>query len=444
MSEENSIQSLARLLNESILAKLVVIAIIILALLIPSAWIEGLITERSESQKHMVADISDKWSAAQTIQGPVLVVPYKKQVKEVDTAHKVTYREAIDYLYILPDYLTYKASVKTEIFHRGIIDATVYSSVVGVQGNFLPPDLSAMGLIPEQLLYDKARLVFNITDLKGLKTQPTVTIQNINFNAEPVYNDNTPFKNGLQVNFNLPKQGFTFKYTLQVNGADSLNFLHLGKTTDIEVKSDWNSPSFDGKFLPDKREISNSGFTAHWHLLNFNRPLPQQWIGDSNLLLRKAPEAQVEVKMHLPVDQYRKVTRTTKYSALIITLTFVALFFTELIRKQNIHLFNYILIGAAMVVYYTLLLSFSEHLGYNVAYLISSVATIGLVGIFTGSLLGNRPAAILFAAILSTFYGFIYILIQLEELSLLFGSISLFIIIALLMYFSRKINWEKA
>ena len=153
--------------------------------------------------------------------------------------------------------------------------------------------------------------------------------------------------------------------------------------------------------------------------------------------------AVIGVKLQLPIDQYRKILRTTKYSTLIILLTFVSLFLAEMIKKERIHLFNYTLIGAAMVVYYTLLLSFAEQIGYNYAYLLSSASTIGLIAVFTASLLKNRKVALVFAFILSVFYGFIFIIIQLEELSLLFGSVALFIIIATLMYFSRKINWYK-
>jgi inner membrane protein len=138
--------------------------------------------------------------------------------------------------------------------------------------------------------------------------------------------------------------------------------------------------------------------------------------------------------------------RTSKYSALIILLTFISLFLTEVIRKQRIHVFNYILIGAAMIVFYTLLLSFSEQIGYNYAYLVASVAsvaTIGLIAFFMASLFKNTRAAMMFAAILSIFYGFTFVIIQLEDLSLMVGSIALFIIVATLMYFSRKINWSQ-
>jgi inner membrane protein len=180
-------------------------------------------------------------------------------------------------------------------------------------------------------------------------------------------------------------------------------------------------------------------------MLYFNRPFAQQWAATDSLLNKMAThdDAIFGVKLKVPVDEYQKTTRTSKYGILIILLTFISLFMTELIRKQKIHVFNYILIGVAMIIYYTLLLSFSEQIGYNLAYLIASVATITLVSTFIASLLKNKIAAILFAVILTVFYVFIFVIIQLEDIALLIGSIALFIIVSALMYFSRKINWDK-
>jgi inner membrane protein len=420
---------------DAILIKLTVIAALIVALLIPSSWIQSMIDEREASEQAMRNDVSSKWSGNQLIQGPVLVLPYKKAGTQY-----------IEYAYILPENLSIKANVKTELFHQGIIDATEYTSKIALNGNFTKPDLTKLGLDPSQILYEKARLIFSVSDLKGLKINPILHIQDQQYNPEPSYNNNTSFSKSLQITFTLAKdEGFTFSYDLDLKGTDQLHFLHIAKTTDVEVSSDWKSPLFSGRYLPDNRNNTATGFTAKWHMLAYNRPFPQQWLNDDTLLLSKKTneEAIFGVKFSLPVDQYRKTMRTTRYSSLIILLTFVSLFLTEVIRKQKVHVFNYALIGAAMVVYYTLLLSFAEHLGYDIAYLIASVSTIILIAWFTSSLLGNKQVAFLFGIILSIFYGFIYVLIQLEELSLLIGSCALFVIIALLMYFSRKINWEK-
>jgi inner membrane protein len=432
--------------QESILFKLCVIAIIILLLLIPSSWIGDLITEREANQKQNISTVSDKWSGSQLIQGPVLMLPYKKPVTVTGADNKATTRDVIEYLYVLPQNLRIKGSLTTELYKKGLVDVTVYNAKVALQGNFSQPDLAKQGIEGSQIMYDKARLVYAISDLKGLKNSPAVNISGKSYNSAPIAEQTGIFNNAMEVNFTYPASGdINFSYSLDIKGSNDINFLQIGKTTDVELTSNWQSPVFSGRNLPDSKATGIGGFNAKWHLLYYNRPFPQQWVNtDIDLNSTNAKKGAIfGVKLQVPIDEYRKITRTAKYSTLIILLTFVSLFLTELIRKQRIHLFNYILIGAAMVVYYTLLLSFAEKTGYNLAYLISSVSTIALIALFTSSLFNSKPAAVLFAFILTVFYGFIFVIIQLEEYSLLVGSIALFLIVAALMYFSRKINWDK-
>lgn len=432
--------------ERSILFKLAIIALLILALLIPSAWIQNLITEREGYSRRNADQANSNWSGGQQVQGPVLAIPYKTQVNITGADNKVTTKEQDNILYVLPKDLHIKANVATDEIKRGVYRTTVYTSKIDLKGNFDRPDLTALGVPAEALQYDRARLIFGLTDIKGLKNNPMIRIAGQEYTAEPANNGDSPFQKGLQAHFTLQKdQGFAFSYQLDLKGSDELNFLHTGKSTDVEVSSNWAHPSFNGSFFPDDKKVSDKGFNAKWHMIYYNRPFPQQWSNDNALIsaAKNHAEATFGVGLQAPIDEYRKIMRTTKYSTLIILLTFVSLFLTELIKKQPIHVFNYTLIGAAMVVYYTLLLSFAEHIGYNFAYLLSSAATIGLISWFTASLLHNVKAAITFAAILSVFYGFIFVIIQLEELSLLVGSIALFIVVATLMYFSRKINWEQ-
>ena len=431
---------------DSILIKLAIITVIILLLLIPSGWVQDLTADREGYQQENLRNVADKWAGTQLVQGPVLVVPYKKLETVLGTNQKATTREIIETLYVLPETLKVNSNVKNQLFESGLYDAIVYNSDIGVQGNFLKPNLDELGISPDDVLYDKARLIFGVSDLKGLKNSAIVKIDDHDFNPEPAIDGKRPFDKCLQVLFPLQKdKGFSFNYQLELKGCNELNFLNTGKITDVQVTSDWHNPGFNGRYLPDSRTVTATGFIAKWRMLYYNRPFPQQWVHDDNLLMSSvaSKQAMFGIKLQLPIDQYRKILRTNKYSTLIILLTFMSLFLAEMIKKQDIHPLNYILIGAAMVVYYILLLSLSEQVGYNYAYLIASAATILLIAIFTGSLLKNKNVTSLFALILAVFYGFIYVIIQLEQLSLLFGSIALFIIIALLMFFSRKINWDK-
>ncbi|MDN5283789.1 MAG: cell envelope integrity protein CreD [Mucilaginibacter sp.] len=435
-------------LKESVTAKLVFIGILVVVLLIPSSLVDNLITERASRQDEMMQDVSNKWSGSQIIKGPVLIIPYKNQVKYINTDNKESTKDEIENLYILPDNLHIKAGLTTQILHRGIFDVAVYNSLVKVSGNFSKADLSSLSLTPDQLLLNKARIVFSISDLKGLKNNPVIKAAGQTLTAEPVFDNTSLFGSGLQTAVdlsNIKDAEFNFEYALDLKGSQGLSFLHLGKTTDVEASGTWSSPSFDGRYLPDDRKIDSKGFTAHWRMLYYNRPFPQQWINNDKLLSndKKLGDAVFGIKLRLPVDQYQKTTRTSKYALLIIALTFISLFLTEVIRKQRIHIFNYILIGVAMIIYYSLLLSFSEQIGYNWAYLVASVSTIALVAVFIASLLKNKMAALLFAFILAVFYTFIFVIIQLEDLALMIGSIALFIIVGILMYFSRKINWDR-
>lgn len=434
--------------KESVTVKLAFIGFLVLVLLIPSTMVGNLINERADRQQEVIQDISYNFSGNQQIKGPVLVIPYKVQQKDFNQSGKEDTHEVIENLYILPDDLNIKARLSTDIMHRGIYEAIVYKTTVKVSDNFSKADLSALGLTPDQLMLDKAKITFGISDLKGLKTNPIVNIGAQKLTASPTFNNEALFTDGLQVSVNLTgisDQTLPFDYSLDLTGSDELSFLQLGKTTDVEVNGNWNSPSFDGRALPDTRKINDTSFNAHWRMLYYNRPYPQQWAGNDTLLNNRAKQTQATfgVKLRLSVDEYQKTTRTSKYAILIILLTFISLFLTELIRKQRVHSFNYILIGAAMIVYYILLLSFSEQIGFAYAYLVASVATVALITVFIASLLKNKIAASVFACILSVFYVFIYVIIQLEDFALMIGSIALFIIIAVLMYFSRKINWDR-
>lgn len=435
-------------LKESVTAKLIFIGVLTLVLLIPSSLVQNLINERAFRQENMMKDVSDKWSGSQLVAGPVLTIPYQKHIKYIGDDQKEKAKDVIENLYLLPDDLHVKAELATEILHRGIFDVVVYNTIINISGSFANADLNALNITPDQLMLNKAKITFSISDLKGLKNNPVINAGEQTSTVEPTPGGDTLFNNGLQAAIDLSALKNTktaFNYTLDLKGSQELSFLHLGKTTDVEVKGNWASPSFGGRYLPETRSINDKGFSAKWRMLYYNRLFPQQWIGDNSILnnAKKQQDATFGVKLRLPVDQYQKTMRTSKYSLLIIMLTFISLFLTEVIRKQKIHVFNYLLIGAAMIIYYSLLLSFSEQIGFNLAYLVASVATVGLITTFINSLLKNKAAALLFGAILSVFYIFIYVIIQLEDFALIIGSIALFAIVAVLMYFSKKINWDK-
>ena len=433
-------------LGESALIKLTVIAVLTLLLLIPSSWIQSLILERQSRQEEVMKEVSDKWSSGQLLEGPVMVLPYKVLTKQQDSSGKVTYKESTTNIYILPETLNMASKAIPEVLHRGIFDAVVYSSKIRVSGKFSPLELKKSGINPDMVQWDKAKVDFGISDLKGLKNNPAIQLAGKSYNVEPDFTDLRLFNNNLVIIpdlATLKTSAVDFNFDLDLRGSGELSFLHLGKSTTVKLEGNWNNPSFTGRYLPDSRQVTDAGFTAIWKMPYFNRPYAQQWTSENSIMDVKTGDASFGVKFILPVDQYQKTMRSAKYAILIILLTFISLFFTEIIQKRKVHFLQYLLIGAAMTVYYTLLLSFSEQMGFAIAYLIASVATIALIGFFIAAVLKNRKPAMVFAAILSIFYSFIYVIIQLQDLALLFGSVGLFLIIAVMMFLSARIDWNK-
>lgn len=444
-------------IQESITIKLASIGFLVLILLIPTVWIEDLINERQERSDQVIHEIGEKWSENQTLTGPVLVIPFIKQTIIDRGKEGKEIKEHTERAYFLPEHLSIDAEVQPEILHRGIFDAVVYQSNINLESTFTTPDFESLKIDLESVQWKDAYMILGITDLRGISESPEIKWNNQSLPTEPsnklgilVNNNSNGFdknqrsfsSSGVIAKLNWDsKESFSGNVSLQVNlkGSQRLDFTPAGKTTIVKVASPWADPSFDGEFIPYERQVSDAGFSASWKVLHFNRPFSQQWTEDNQNL----SGADFGVKLLIPVDQYQKSMRTSKYGILIILLTFISLFLVEVTQKIRIHPFQYILIGAALIIYYSLLLSISEQLGYNFAYLIASSATVLLITLYSISFLRKTRLAVLLSLLLAIFYTFVFVIIQLQDLSLLIGSIGLFLIIGVLMFFSRKIGWYK-
>jgi inner membrane protein len=440
-------------LKESVMIKLLSIGFLILILLIPASWIESLINERQYRADDVVREISNKWSGTQTLTGPVLVIPFTKvetikswqkgiQIEEVS--------ESVHQAFFLPEELLINGKVAPKVLERGIFEAVVYDSKIQMKAKFGNLDFARWNVQNEQIHWKEAKLVTGISDLRGISENPVISSDQKKFESEPssdigltnTVNGNPEMIKGIAASMNWNSNADVvsdFSIDLQLKGSEQLYFVPAGKTTEVKVSGDWTSPSFDGQMLPNSREITEKGFNAVWKILSYNRPFSQQWVDNEQHL----NGAEFGVRLLIPADQYQKSIRTAKYGVLIIILAFTVLFLVELTAKVRIHPFQYILVGAALIIYYTLLLSFSEHWGYDTAYAIASIATVTLVALYSTTFLIKKSLTVLFTLLMTLFYTFIFVIIQAEDYSLLIGSVGLFIIIAVIMYFSRNIKWYK-
>ncbi|WP_245565073.1 cell envelope integrity protein CreD [Spirosoma spitsbergense] len=439
-----------RWVRTSTMLKLAVIGILVLVLLIPTAMLQSLISERESTRNMAVAEVSSKWGAEQVIGGPVLSVPYETTVND---ANGQVQRQT-EYAHFLPDELQFDGSIRPEKRSRGIFTVMLYNTRLNIKGTFKKPLVASLGLSASAMRWDKAFLSLGISDVKGIREAIKFRLNDRLVEAEPGIAGGDILPSGVSIPLALNADTYAFETTLNLNGSTQLSFLPLGKETRVRLQSPWSTPSFTGSFLPDQRRITASGFEANWKVLQFNRNFPQQGIG--NFLTRSgrgevvSPGQQPSelpsfgVKLLLPVDEYQKTMRSAKYGIMFVMLTFVAFFFVEILDRRRIHPIQYLLVGFAICLFYLLLLSISEHMPFDWAYLIGSVIILVLITGYVRYVFRNVRLTVLFSTVLALLYGFFYSLLQLEDYSLLLGSFGLLLMLGIIMYLTRHIDWYQA
>ncbi len=416
--------------------RLAVIAVIIMVLQMPAGLIRDLIRGREATRDRAVAEISGKWGRAQTVAGPVLTVPYR--IAEKDDKGKVV-STRIAYAHFLPDDLSVAGTMVPQVRYRGIYEAVLYNGKLRLEGTFPRPDGKELGIASGDMMYDKAFLSVGISDMKGIKETPRVHWNGETLPANPGIESPDVLASGISARVALEERatGYPFAVDVDLNGSQQLSFLPLGRETRVALSSKWASPSFQGEFLPEKRTISKDGFSAEWKVLSLNRNYPQKWAGKNENVSASA----FGVSLLLPLDGYLKTMRTTKYSLLFVTLTFAAFFVIEILRRLSVHPIQYLLVGLALALFYTLLLSLTEHLRFHYSFLVAGVGIVGLVSAYSASVLRSGRLAAAVGGVLAALYGFLYVLLQCEDFALLLGSVGLFAILGLFMYLTRTVDW---
>ena len=420
--------------SNRIFVKALLTGFLILIMFLPAQLVNSLINEREQRQKDVVSEVSSKWAGKQTITGPVLMVPYKEYASK-DGKTTVTTKIA----YILPDELHITGEMQPHEKKRSLYSVMLYHSDIKLAGKFGSLPLTQLGIAPESVDWQNVKLVLSVGDLKGINEQVQLSWNGSKQQLDAGVPDNQLMSQGVSAPVPVTLDGTSsFEIDMSLLGSDYLYFTSTGKTTDVSMKGDWKDPAFDGQYLPISSDITNKGFTAQWKVLPLSHTYPQYWKNSTQDL----NSAAFGVRLIQPVDGYSKTNRSIKYAILFIALTFAFIFFTEILQKVNVHALQYILVGLALTIFYTLLLSVSEYTGFNIAYLLASVATVSLIGLYASSVFKNNKNALGLVALLCALYGYIFILIQLEDYALLFGSIGLFVILAIIMYYSRKIEWK--
>ncbi len=445
---ETPLQPLTRLFQSNTV-RLVTVGVLTLVLLIPLLFVQNLIEERRQRQQQVVRDTSGKWGKSVFFYGPIIKVPYRIFTEAVSVNEKTNETTVqkipqTQYAYFFPETLRNKSFVKTSLLRRNQYESVVYTGNMAFDGTYAMPDFSAAGIAPTDILWDKATVMVRTSNMKSIRDAVSIHIGGKKYTFEPRYSEQKDSVATLEtgpidakaLTGNTP---LNFNFNMVYNGSRQLRIVPIGKTTQVHIASNWASPGFTGHFLPADatKQITANGFAADWKILHINRAFPQQSFGT----LPELGDFAFGVDFIIPVNEYQQNERAAKYGFLVIGLTFLIFFLIQVISKVRIHIFQYTMIGLALVMFYTLLVSITEHSSFLTAYIIASACVVAMIGLYSVSVLKGRKFPLLIAASLSALYGFIYVIIQMENYALLLGSIGLFAILAAVMYASRKIDW---
>jgi inner membrane protein len=419
--------------QHSFTLKMVLLAFLGLFLLIPLEMIKSIINERQKTSEDVKKEIAFQWAGQQSITGPVLNIPVRIFPEKKDA------EPYISVFHVMPENLNVKGEIQTEKRHRSIYQTVVYTADLNISGNFIIPEINKEG--KSEILWKDAYYTTGISDNRGLKGKIWLKTDSGNLEAIPGLKDPDLFRTGISfpARLSASQDSLSFSLIFKISGSEALSFTPIGKSTEVNLSSKWSSPGFMGNFLPVDRKVGDSGFEARWLVTNLNRNFPQVWSGSA---FNPANDS-FGVNFILPVDHYQKSLRSAKYGILFIALTFLGLIFAEMTAKQNIHIFHYLLVSLGLVLFFSLLNALSEYVGFNFAYLIASSATIILISYFLRNLFTGNFNVLIISGLLVFLYGFIFVLLTLNDYAYLAGNIGLFVLLAVTMMISVRLDLFK-
>ncbi|MGH1537567.1 MAG: cell envelope integrity protein CreD [Gammaproteobacteria bacterium] len=436
-------------MNQTLTVRGIIIGIIALVMLIPLAMFEGVVHERNGLYQNVLHDIANTWGGQQTLQAPILVVPFIEEHISKETTTDENYREKTKtktkyltrYAVHLPKDLKIDVDLLEEHRKRGIYDSLVYKADILVSGSFEKLNIEAMSDHIYRIDWDKAFVILGLSDTRAINDVTPLVWDDV----ENGFNSGTQLTSLLEYGFHarLPefdanKDKHEFSTKISVNGSKGFRFAPFGENTTVAMNSSWPHPSFQGMTLPSEYKIKDDGFTSTWSIPHLARNFPQSWLASSKTY--NLNEFTAGVDLFEPVFLYSKVTRAVKYGILFVGLTFLTFLIFELTMKEKLHFVQYGLIGIALSLFYLVLLSVAEHTAFLTAYIIAAAINVGLITLYTAAALKSWSRAGVIFVLLGTLYTVLYSLLQLEDYALLMGTILLLSVLMILMYVTRNLR----
>jgi inner membrane protein len=422
--------------------RLLSVAFLALLLQIPISMIGSLVKERQDRHGEAVEEVSSKWGKTQSITGPALVVPYTIRWNELGPNGQQIPHTASWHATFLAEKLEVHGRMDSEVRSRGIFSVPVFKLSLTMAGDFRRPDLSELRVESPVVAWNHAQLALGISDARAIQEQTSVSWNGREIGFLPGTGDFQEVGTGIHaiVGVGPGDDRLAFSFPLTLNGSLGFYMVPFGRSTIVNLESDWRSPSFQGNWLPSNRSLSDRGFSASWTIPFLGRNYPQAWTSQTDM--RNSIDAShFGLQLVDPVDYYHMAERSVKYAGLFILLTFSAVWLTEVLAGLRVHPIQYLLVGAALCLFYLLELSLSEHLGFSGAYALASCSVVGMVAAYSFAILQRAIRAAVIGGVIAALYAYLYVLLQNEDFALVVGSIGLFVTLAVVMLVTRRVDW---
>jgi inner membrane protein len=441
-------------LQKSLLLRVFIIALLILALWIPLALVQGVVSDRQHLQRQVEETIATTSTGPQRIAGPLLIVPYVVSELVVTTddkgREKTHWSNSNNHAVFLPEILDYNGDVGIEEKYKGLYKSLLYQTKGVWKARFNVPVNLGTGIdakhATKRLIPGKAYVAVGLSDVRGLRGTPQITWDAAAI--EVSNNANWPaLGDGLNASIGAldVSEAHLHDMTMQLDiaGTSMLSIAPLGKTTTVQLRAAWPHPNFGGRFLPTSKQIDEKGFVAKWEVSQLSSKNAALIIQPARADAQPTLLETFDVAFIEPVNIYLKAERAVKYGILFVVLTFAAFFLLETMKNLRIHPLQYGLVGLALAIFFLLLVSLSEHIPFLLAYLSASVACISLIAYYLSHVLGGAKYGLFFGASLTALYGVLYGLLLSEDNALVLGSLLLFVVLAVVMLVTRKFDWFK-
>ena len=443
--------------------RLLLIGLVAVLLTLPLLMVYGLVRDREGQSQQAQASITAGWGGQQVVSGPVLVIPYLREetVTEGTGNQTVTRtRQVRAELFLAPISQQVRTTLEPETRSYSIYRSVIYRAELGGTARFrLPEELGIDGLRRNALLLDQAELRFGVSDPRGLQQDARVTAGRAPVALQPGKGLASSGNSGFYGKLAWDGEPIDIRWSYGLRGSHGIALVPRGGETRWNVTSPWPHPSFSGSFLPDERQVGSKGFSASFGITNLalgqalaviadpgppNAFLPPEMAETmiSDRADASGSSMAASIALTDPVDLYSRVDRSVKYGFLFIGFTFLAFFMFDVVGGARVATAEYLLTGAGLVLFFVLLLAFAEIIGFTWAYLLASVAIIGLLTAYSAAVLKSRRRAGFIGALLVGLYAAIYTLLSLEALSLVIGSVLLFAALAGVMYATRNVDWS--